>query len=127
MTLNSSGSWDCMNQITLEALYAVEEYITFSVSVNSNGFSGNTNFCLSKASLHEAIRALTSMYDSLSGFCAFQDFDSDDYIHCEALPLGHIRFSGQLGGSCNDQFLRFNFTSDQTDLLNFIRNLQQME
>ena len=108
-----------MENIVFEHQYTVEGYITFTVKVMSGDFSGTSNFCIAEILLNDAILALTEMYDNLEGTCQIKDYDSDDFILFELLRHGHIKISGQVGGSHNDQFLKYQFTTDQT-VLNII-------
>ncbi len=115
-----------MDQIILTHQYTAEDYFTFSVIVNSGEFSGSSNFCLSKATLKDAIVSLNKLYEDLNGTYKINDCDSDDYISFEFLKLGHIEITGQLGGSYNPQHLCFQFVSDQTVLQALISTLSDM-
>lgn len=115
-----------MDKITLTHQYTIEDYFTFSVFVNSGEFSGFSNFCLSKVALKDAIISLNKLYESLSGTYQINDYDSDDYILFEFLNLGHIKITGQLGGSYNPQYLCFQFISDQTVLQVIISTFSDM-
>ena len=114
-----------MSSIHFEPAYTVDRYITFSVRVVSDGFSGVTNFCLLDNTLQYTIETLMQCCSSLSGTCSIRDCDSDDYINVEMLKLGKMRVCGQVGGSYNNQFLRFEFLSDQTVLKQMINELKK--
>lgn len=109
-----------MNYISLDHLYTVDGYLTFFVVVKSGSFSGASNFCLSEAKLRETSLILNDLYKKLSGACQINDYDSDDFISFEFLKLGHLKITGQLGGSYNPQYLRFQFISEQTVLQSII-------
>ena len=55
------------NKLELEYLYTVEDYITYIVKVTSNGFSGASNFCISKELLRDTVSDLSKMYKDLEG------------------------------------------------------------
>ena len=114
-----------MSNIKLEYLYTVQEYVTFHIYVQSGNFSGESNFCMPKKILTEAIVSLSNVHENLKGSYQINDYDSDDYILFKMLKLGHMEITGQVGGSYNDQFLRYQFECDQTDLLCIIQTLKE--
>ena len=105
---------ESMNRLQLQYLYTVEDYSTFEISVQSGDFSGKSHVCLSGASIHQAIYALSTMDANLKGTCKLQDCDSDDYLQFSFLKLGQLQITGQLGGSINPQYLVFQMQADQT-------------
>jgi hypothetical protein len=115
-----------MASITFERLYTDEEYITFSYEVESGDFAGASNFSISRTSLQNAISSLTEMYNSLKGSYQIRDYDSDDFVLFEFLSLGHMIISGQVGGSHRPQYLRYQFTTDQTVFGSIISSLRRM-
>lgn len=110
---------------TVTPLYAIGGYLTFSVHVVSGEFSGKSNFCVSCDSLQSTIAELEVLYATLSGQCVLYDGDSDDYLVFTALKHGHIQVQGQLGGSYNDQFLKFLCVIDQTSIKSVIVSFQR--
>ena len=104
-----------MNEITVKHLYTVEKYITFHVYIMSGDFSGCSNFCTS---------ALDMLHERLYGEYTLTDYDSDDYILFQFQKYGHLKISGQVGGSQSDQFLKFSLYSDQTFLRRLITELR---
>ena len=115
---------DSLNKLIFEHKYTVEDYITFSIAVKSGEFSGISNFCISRNVLKDAIMFLDEMYNNLEGIYQVNDYDSDDFILFEFLSKGHIKISGQLGGSHNEQYLKYQFITDQTELNNIINNFK---
>jgi len=115
-----------MDNIVLEHLYTVEGYITFSVRVKAGEFSGATNFCIAESSLREAISAFCEMYKNLKGKCQMNDSDSDDFMCFEMENLGHMTITGQLGGSYNIPFLKYQNRTDQTVLAEIIAKFKSM-
>jgi hypothetical protein len=104
----------------------VEGYITFLIKIKSGEFSGASNFCISESALQNAITSLSEMYNNLTGSCQIQDYDSDDFVLFKFLNLGHIEISGQAGGSHCPQYLRYQFTTDQTVLGSIVSILRSM-
>lgn len=115
-----------MNSFDFEHLYTVQDYSTFSIKVQSNEFSGISNFCLSKENIKIAVKKLCEMYEKLNGVSEFNDSDSDDFIKFEMEKLGQLSISGQLGGSHNEQYLIFKMISDQTILTKIIKVLSEV-
>ena len=115
-----------MGNIIFEYLYTVEGYITFTIRVESGEFSGVSNFCISEGSLKDAISALGEIYNNLKGTYQINDFDSDDFMCFEMGELGHMTITGQLGGSYNIPFLKYQNSSDQTVLAEIISIFKNM-
>ncbi len=113
-----------MNEITVKHLYTVEKYITFHVYIMSGDFSGCSNFCTSEEMLQSAVEALDMLHERLYGEYTLTDYDSDDYILFQFQKYGHLKISGQVGGSQSDQFLKFSLYSDQTFLRRLITELR---
>jgi len=44
------------------------------------------------------------------------NYDNDDFILFESMKLGHLKISGQVGGSHSQQYLVYQFMTDQTSL-----------
>ena len=117
---------DFMESLVFEYLYTVEGYITFTVRVQSGEFSGASSLCMPKSSFQDAISSLNDMYNNLKGTYQINDCDSDDFIQFEFLDLGHIKVSGQVGGSHREQFLNYQFVTDQTVLNSIISDFKRM-
>lgn len=109
-----------MKKIKFTFLYEVEGYITFRVHVVSGDFSGSTNFCVKHKAIEEFLDSLKSLYETLFGESNIIDTDSNDFIKFQYIKNGHIAVNGQIGGSYNEQFLKFCFDIDQTYLNEFI-------
>ncbi|MCF7799944.1 hypothetical protein K9L05_01175 [Candidatus Babeliales bacterium] len=105
---------------SIELLYNVENYLTFNVKIKSGKFSGESNFCISEENISLFIKKLSEMHNRLIGNCELRDYDSDSYINFEMIKLGHMLVYGQIGGSHEEQFMRFKFETDQSILLNLI-------
>jgi len=117
-----------MSGIAFEHQYTVEGYITFAIEVVSGKFSGASSFCISDKLLEDAVSHLTEMHNNLSGTYRINDYDSTDFILFESLMLGRLKISGQVGGDGNysDQYLVYQFTTDQTALRSIILDFYRM-
>lgn len=115
-----------MDSIIFEHRYTVGGYITFAVSVTSGDFSGASSFCIAESSLKEAISSLSEMHETLKGSYQMNDYDSDDFIIFEFLTLGHLEISGEVGGSHSEQYLKYQFITDQTVLNGIISGFRNV-
>ncbi|GGD14354.1 hypothetical protein [Pontibacillus salipaludis] len=115
-----------MNEVTLVAaentklcvkyLYKVDGYHTMRFIVESQGFKGASNFCISNVDLIEVLTKTESVLKELRGSVEISDQDSDAHIMMTMTRFGHLIVNGQIGGSCDDHSLKFTFDSDQTVL-----------
>ncbi len=112
--------------LQFETLYVVEGYATFRVFVRSGDFSGANNFCASLEKIKSTIQNLTIMYQTLKGECEMDDYDSDSFLKFELDKYGHLHISGQIGGTYDDHYMKFKFSSDQTVLEQLIRTLKSI-
>ncbi|KAF1084287.1 hypothetical protein SPSYN_02691 [Sporotomaculum syntrophicum] len=108
-------------ELTIEHLYTVEDYFTFNIRVKSGDFSGVSNFCISKKMVHSIVEKLTEMHKELKGFCEIVDNDSDAYITFSMDKHGHMSVYGQIGGSHEEHFMKFKYSTDQTVLEKVIK------
>jgi len=115
-----------MGSITFEHEYVVDNYIIYVVNVASGSFSGASSFCLSKDALRGVLVSLSEMHSKLEGACQMNDYDSDDFVLFEFLKMGHLKISGQIGGGHNQQYLVFQFTTDQAALNKIISNFRSV-
>lgn len=110
--------------LTVEHLYTIEKYLTMQINIRSGEFSGASNFCMPSEKLLSIIQELRKMNNTLSGRCSLNDYDSDAHINFEMGELGHLRVSGQIGGSHESHFMKFKYVIDQTILQNLIKTLE---
>jgi hypothetical protein len=103
-------------KFSFENLYEVEGYYTFKVSVTSDNFSGASSFCISKEDMKSFLAILETLLATLKGSAELKDYDSDAYIKISMANYGNLTLSGQIGGSYEKQFMKFNIYSDQTIL-----------
>jgi hypothetical protein len=113
-------------KLVIEHLYTVEGYFTFNIKVKSGEFAGASNFCISKENILSVIEALSKMHEQLTGYCEISDSDSDAHITIEMDKLGHMRMTGQIGGSHEEHYMKFKYITDQTVLINLIQMLKAL-
>lgn len=113
-------------ELHLEHLYTVEENITFSITVKSYEFYGKYNFCMHISKIYEYIERLNFMNQSFSGECKIMDSDSNSFI-CLMFEEQVLKVTGQLGGSYEDNFMKFSFLTDQTLIKLFIEALLKID
>lgn len=109
--------------LCLEYLYTVEDYITLSIRVKSGGFSGESNFCISKERINLIIEKLREMHENLLGSITLDDYDSDAHIVFKVSGLGQLVITGQIGGSHEEHNMKFKFVSDQSIIHELINTL----
>lgn len=105
---------DRKNSISMEALYAVGGYITYNIAVSSIGFSGYCHFCIQEDIVQNIVLEIINMQDSLCGKIAIEDGESDAFLEVIFQNDMNLFVSGQLGGSYEDNMLKFKFRTDQT-------------
>ena len=115
-----------MDSIIFEHQYTVGGYVTFRIKVTCGEFSGASNFCISESLLKEAISTLSELYNNLKGSYQMNDYDSNDFILFEFLERGKMKITGQVGGSFREQYLNYQFITDQTLLGEIISSLKRL-
>lgn len=113
-------------ELVIEHLYTVEGYFTFNIRVKSGRFAGASNFCIQKEKLVSIAQTLSVMHKELKGCCNINDSDSDAFISIEMDKFGHIYINGQIGGSHEEHFMKFKYTTDQTVLEQFVRLINDL-
>jgi len=126
MQNNTISDCSCEDSLAFELVFATDDYLTFSIKVKSGEFAGEGVFCMPIEIIESAIASLEVMYESLIGSCRMEDHDSDAYISIASGKFGHICISGQIGGSYEDQFVKFLYHTDQTELPVLIRRLKAL-
>ena len=115
-----------MDEIVLEYAYTVGGYITFSVRVIAGEFSGASGFCIAERWLKDAISNLSEMISNLRGEYQMDDYDSDDFMCFKMKKSGHMTVTGQIGGSYNATFMKYEYCADQTVLAEIIASFTRM-
>ena len=107
---------DSISSLTFESLYCVGGYVTYEILISTSGFSGNCNFCIQEKTIQEYIKCMDAMIDSLSGEVIVRDCESDAFLKFYFEDTMHLYVLGQIGGSYEDNTLKFKLKADQTIL-----------
>ncbi len=94
--------------------YLVQINFTFDLTVISNAYSGTSHFCVRRDQIEKMCSDLKIMKQSISGNTTLEDNDSDATINFQMKSNGQVVVYGQLGGSYEDNYLKFSFQTDQT-------------
>ena len=117
---------DSAKQLLFETRYLVQINFTVDLTVRSGNYSGTSHFCVRTDEIETFCGALLKIHDSLSGSTRLSDNDSDGFVKFEMEESRHLLVSGQVGGSHEDHFLRFKFSSDHTCLLPFVADFKTL-
>jgi len=101
-------------QLLFKTKYLVQINFTFELMVLSEGFSGNSQFCVRRDQLENLNIELDNIYSRLSGSTKIEDNDSDAFIEFSIEPNGNLNIQGQVGGTYEDHFIKFKLVTDQT-------------
>ncbi|MEZ5059208.1 MAG: hypothetical protein R2879_19405 [Saprospiraceae bacterium] len=113
-------------RLSFATRYLVQITFTFDLAVLSDGFSGTAHFCVRREQLERMCADLTNMHLKLSGTTKLDDNDSDGFIEFEIEPNGRLNVSGQIGGSQEDNFVKFKFQTDQTCIPPFVQDFKSL-
>lgn len=94
--------------------YLVQVSFTFDLTVLSNGFSGTSHFCIRRDQIEKFCSDLKKMHHTMSGNATLEDNDSDASVNFLMKPQGHVVVYGQVGGSHEENYMKFSFLTDQT-------------
>lgn len=103
-----------ISMISVQSLYCMGGYVTYEVVISTGGFSGRCNFCISEDNVKDYVEAIDNMINSLSGEIEIQDCESDAYIKLYFEDTMNFYVIGQIGGSYEDNTLKFKLKADQT-------------
>ena len=101
-------------RLSFATRYLVQINFTFDLIVLSNGFSGTSHFCVRRDQIEKMCSDLTTMKQAMSGNTTLEDNDSDASINFQIKPYGQLIVYGQIGGSHEENYLKFRFQTDQT-------------
>lgn len=101
-------------RLSFATRYLVQINFTFDLTVLANGFSGTSHFCVRRDQIEKMCSDLTTMKQAMSGNTTLEDNDSDASINFQMKPHGQIIVFGQVGGSHEENYLKFSFETDQT-------------
>lgn len=101
-------------RLSFATRYLVQINFTFDLTVLSNGFRGTSHFCVRREQIENMCSDLTTMKQASSGNTILEDNDSDASINFQMKPHGQIIVYGQVGGSHEENYLKFSFQTDQS-------------
>jgi hypothetical protein len=110
--------------LLFKSKYLVQINFTFDIFVSSEGFCGNSHFCVRRDQIEQLIDQLDDLYSKLSGSAILEDNDSNSFIGFSIELNGSLKIQGQLGGSYEDHFIKFKFSTDQTCLPTLIQDFR---
>lgn len=111
-------------RLSFATRYLVQINFTFDLTVLSDRFGGTSHFCVRREQLEKLCAELTQMHTSLAGSTVLEDNDSDAFVAFEIKENGHLYIWGQVGGTHEDHFVRFNFRTDQTGMISFVNDFK---
>jgi hypothetical protein len=113
-------------KLSFSTRYLVQINYTFDLTVISNSFAGTSHFCVRKDEIETFCNNLEKMYSLLTGSSQLNDNDSDGYIEFTIYDDGQLKVCGQVGGSHEDHFVKFEFMSDQTCIPQFVTDFKKL-
>lgn len=117
---------DSTKQLSFATRYLVQINFTFDLTVNSEGFAGTSHFCVRIDEIETFCNNLTTMHTSLLGSAKLSDNDSDGFVAFTFSEHGHLQVCGQVGGSHEDHFVKFEFRTDQTCIPQFVDDFKKL-
>lgn len=105
-----------VSMISVESLYCMGGYVTYEVTISNGSFSGRCNFCILEDNVKDYVKVIDNLINSLSGEIEIQDCESDAYIKLYFEDTMNFYVIGQIGGSYEDNTLKFKLKADQTIL-----------
>lgn len=105
-----------INMISVQSLYCMGGYVTYEVAISTCSFSGICNFCISEDNVKNYAEVIDNMINSLSGEIEIHDCESDAYLKLYFEDTMNFYVLGQIGGSYEDNTLKFKLKADQTVL-----------
>lgn len=119
------------NAVTAERLsfatrYLVQINFTFDLTAITENFRGKSHFCVRRDQLDKLCSDLIEMKQRLSGKTILEDNDSDTNVNFEIKQNGQLIVYGQVGGTHEDNYLKFNFQTDQTCIEPFVDDFHKL-
>lgn len=113
-------------QLSFATRYLVQINFTFDLTVLSNGFSGTSHFCVRRDQIEKMCSDLTTMKQAVSGSTTIEDNDSDASVNFQMKPNGQVIVFGQVGGSHEENYLKFSFQTDQTCIEPLLKDFHKL-
>ncbi|MES2621661.1 MAG: hypothetical protein V4615_12490, partial [Bacteroidota bacterium] len=87
---------------------------------------GTSHFCVRHDQIETMCVDLTNMHSKLSGKTRMDDNDSDAFVAFEIEANGRLNVMGQVGGTHEEYYLKFNFHTDQTSIPPFVNDFKSL-
>jgi len=113
-------------RLSFATRYLVQINFTFDLTVLSEGFNGTSHFCVRRDQLETMCLDLTNMQLTLTGKTLLDDNDSDAFVEFVIEPNGRLNVRGQVGGTHEEHFVKFNFQTDQTCITTFVTDFKSL-
>jgi len=113
-------------RLSFATRYLVQINFTFDLTVVSNGFSGTSHFCVRRDQIETMCYDLITMKQAMSGNTTLEDNDSDASVSFQMKPHGQVIVYGQVGGSHEENYLKFSFQTDQTCIEPFLTDFYKL-
>jgi len=117
---------DTTKRLSFATRYLVQVHFTFDLTVLSDKFGGTSHFCVYKGDLETLCNELLKMQMTLSGTSILNDNDSDGFVAFTISENGQLQVCGQVGGSHEDHFVKFEFRTDQTCIPQFVDDFKKL-
>lgn len=117
---------DTTKKLSFATRYLVQINFTFDLTVNSGSFAGTSHFCVRIDEIETLCNDLTKMHSELLGSAKLSDNDSDGFVEFTISENGHLQVCGQVGGSHEDHFVKFEFQTDQTCIPQFVDDFKKL-
>ena len=113
-------------RLSFTTRYLVQINFTFDLTVLADSFCGTSHFCVRREQIEKLCADLTEMKARLSGNTKLEDNDSDASVNFQIENLGQVWVFGQVGGSHEDNYVKFKFQTDQTCIEPLIEDFHKL-
>ena len=113
-------------RLSFTTRYLVQINFTFDLTVLADSFCGTSHFCVRREQIEKLCADLTEMKERLSGNTKLEDNDSDASVNFQIENLGQVWVFGQVGGSHEDNYVKFKFQTDQTCIEPLIEDFHKL-
>ena len=125
-TVVSSSCYSTGTYKNQEIWYCMVEIKIKTSSSMGGWFEGKHSFSFVKDEVSTYIGQLTKMHSDLTGSIEINDSESDSNIVLKMTKYGHVLVHGQIGGTHTENYLTFNYETDQTVLPGFINFMKSL-
>ncbi|HEY1047534.1 MAG TPA: hypothetical protein VGF79_13900 [Bacteroidia bacterium] len=101
-------------RLSFSTRYLVQINFTFDLTVLADSYGGTSHFCVRRQQIEKLCSDLTEMKIRLSGNTKLEDNDSDASVSFQIKSNGQVIVFGQVGGSHEDNYVKFKFKTDLT-------------